>query len=362
MPKREAPYELSAKEFAADLKFFLDSVPAISNIVITCKNEDAKVQIKSPSHKFLDSFAFPPFASNVKLSFQLYIPARVQEELLRPLRMRVLSNPCETFQIYVQPEYHAPVTFVEPLHAKKPFRPARSVVIVREYLKKHAPKDNVHIEFDSLGPSPFHAHFYLAPQKRRSKSNEHLFNVNLIETRGYDHIFITYAPQDFLDFDQVKWRFISNAADELNVFYATRIRQSKAIDLWHKVQKELDQVIENDNTKPTVKLLRSFRRGKHLKLLFSKIAELESLTIRLTEFVSFAFARIYVKHEENLFQPILQKEINRMPKFPIKPIIELASFLEERRGRSMEMLAVIISALIGGIIGSIITLLFSKVS
>ena len=46
--------------------------------------------------------------------------------------------------------------------------------------------------------------------------------------------------------------------------------------------------------------------------------------------------------------------------YPTKEIIQLLSYLEDKRAKNMELLTMFFSAIIGGVIGGLITLLLTK--
>lgn len=241
-PKREVPFKLSEKDFCADIRNYLDSIPAISNIEISCSNPDNQITIKRPRRGFSEDLTFPPFSHSIKISFRLYIPARVQEELFPSHRALKVSS--ENFLIHIQPEFYSSVTFIEPIASKGSSRPSDSIVIVREYLRKHAPKDNILVQFDCLGPSPLHAKFHLIPKKKKSKVEDNVLSVKRFEIKGYDKIFILYTPEYFQNIEQVKMKFISCAADELSVFYAIKMKSLKSIQLWSEIQKSSNMFLK----------------------------------------------------------------------------------------------------------------------
>jgi len=106
-----------------------------------------------------DSIGLHPWPSSWAIEFTIQIPDPVQKEILE--RYLTLPDPSKTTEFNVQIRYdgNLPVTFISGVDAIL-LDPSDSIILIREHMKKCAPAE-MPIEFQWLGPSPFHVKFFV---------------------------------------------------------------------------------------------------------------------------------------------------------------------------------------------------------
>jgi len=112
--KKNPPFQLQGVEYMSQLQSALEKISTASNIVIEAENDfktiSHKVEKKIPMLAEGNEF-FPTPAMNLEISFEIYIPARIQKQLYENIEFK--RKPCEKFRVSVRNTYHFPVTFVE---------------------------------------------------------------------------------------------------------------------------------------------------------------------------------------------------------------------------------------------------------
>ena len=93
------------------------------------------------------------------LEFTIDIPERIQNEIWETGWGRPKNIEARKFRISVHYRGELPVAFVSGVDANLT-NPSDAVVLIRRYLEKYKPDESA-VEFQFLGPSPFHADFYV---------------------------------------------------------------------------------------------------------------------------------------------------------------------------------------------------------
>ena len=170
--KRLPPFKLTGKQYIADLKSSLELIPSISNIKIDVDEsfESIDTEVTEPIQSIEDDFGFfPSPMSSFRLQFNIFIPFRIQKEL----HSRKVRANTENFRVYTKTAYHFIVTYVELLDSLNDCTPSDGVIVVREFLKKQFKEIKSNIRFECLGPSPFHADFFIKPGRDKDSEKYH---------------------------------------------------------------------------------------------------------------------------------------------------------------------------------------------
>jgi len=150
------PYTI-AQHFA-DLRAALEALDNVSD-----------VEIQKPSHYVMDTeldlsqadirTSDEPLAVDGSIQFELYLPIRVQQNYGFERSLGV-----DRFRVLVTYQYHSPLTLVyfdaPDNEGFDDLDPSTAVVIVRRFLEEKFLNHQT-VRFNSLGPSPFHADFFL---------------------------------------------------------------------------------------------------------------------------------------------------------------------------------------------------------
>lgn len=180
--KPTTPSEGLYDSYASLISEALEKIDNVSNVVAT-GIDSFHSSGTHPEHKNDDdgysNIAFIPCPASGSVTFDVFIPARVQEEVF-PLTKN--SIVCEKFKVLVDYNGDFPMTLIkpgEPLKGDKTLGFSHFVPIVRNYLASRWPVA-ASLKFACMGPSPFHAEFYF----RKGSENE----LKIEKTKGYDLI------------------------------------------------------------------------------------------------------------------------------------------------------------------------------
>ncbi len=164
----------------------------------------------------------PVIPSDWQIDFTVHIPDRVQEELWREYRRHPFQKGVQKYRVSLVYENYLPVVFVFGENGT-PRDPSYLIILIREYLKRFAPSES-EIEFQVLGPSPFHADFFV------SSSLDHDHHIQKRE--GYDDLYFNLAGTEKFETDIARLKI--NIANELGLYYYLVRARTEIWILWRK--------------------------------------------------------------------------------------------------------------------------------
>ena len=176
VPKTRGPYDFSIAKYASDLRQSLESIDSISEIYISddLKTGDDTVYFLDNMPRFEDGerpiiTGFAPF---LQIQFKIYIPQRVQKQLIKDILAERVSE-VEEFHVYISNQYYCPVATIICICDEIFAEASKSMVIVREFLQKSmAENEKCPLVIDTLGPTPFHSEFHLMWAEIRCESKK----------------------------------------------------------------------------------------------------------------------------------------------------------------------------------------------
>ena len=163
-PRQMSPENFSRDVFVADLKMSLESINSVKDVSIEgfewFSGGDASFVLDGPAY-MADSIGegpgLFPHAVTSTIQFEIFIPMRLQRELLET------SDPMtnnESFRVTIYYLDYFPVTLVRGVE-QHTTDPSHAVVLVRRFLEtEFSNGKELPIDFQSLGPSPFHTNFF----------------------------------------------------------------------------------------------------------------------------------------------------------------------------------------------------------
>lgn len=355
----QPPFEIKGADYLAEIKKSLQSITNISNLDLSISQsfEDTE-HSKDDDSEYVDEgfdyFPYLPFGDSI--SFDIYIPNRIQLEILSDLQINLDT---ENFRVTIIYGSELPTTIIELLNAPNEMSPSLAVMIVREFLNSQLKKNDSLIELIILGPSPFHADFYIYPNGKLE--TEEKIKPIITKSKGYDKIVFEYNEKKFNELDQVRKLVHNSLIDHLGIFYLLQNGDLKRFHKWTTINMLVDKLIQ-------------FNKTKGLKYLWHRITKvytlIEDITILIADFELYDIeyqtqitdelrysTRDGIKNNlvDYIFE--LKKEIKR---YSTSQLREILSLIENRRSKKTENLIALIASILGGIIGSIITLIFSK--
>ena len=354
---KEPPFRYTDEQYIADLHKALESIPNIEQISITDiqvgENPPEDIEEKIPDiHEVRGVFPNWEFG---KIEFSLYIPDRIQRQI------RPFSDVCtERFRISIKYGYDMPVTFIEPINPIGECIPSTAVIIVREFLEQQFQNlGSSDIRFEALGPSPFHADCYIKCMDTRS--NHKFISQDATTEFGYDRLLFYYNDEYFGNDEDARDCIFFEIFLELSFFYEIIQSQSIKLRKWEQIDEMLRNIIPFPQKKPIWdKFLEYIRYSGKIKELFIAIAIFERDMIFVDESLKTDYKDLYSERWMSHFKNIIDVKIKENETYPTKELIQLLSYLEENRAKNMELITMFLSAIIGGVMGALITLFVTK--
>lgn len=280
-----------------------------------------------------------PHIYNAILSFKLFIPTKIQEEI-------GIVCPTENFHIFINHNYHFPVTYILTSERDGESYASDSIVLVRKYLEqKFANKE---LLCGCIGPSPFHAEFFLKPSMN---SPQRLTNITAAP--GYRQ----YEFECEFDGDVAFIQFIERFGDTLSLFYDLQNDRSFGLDRELDVSNATDELLglkvgffqRLANVSKARLLVDRIHAG-----IWSEERNRQNISTQLDEARDSEISGEYSDLEYHF------KELRRFSQDRIfDSTSRIASTFEARRQALFGNASILVGGLFGGILGALLTYLLS---
>lgn len=358
--QKSPPFQLRGVEYVSQLQSTLEKIPTVSEINIEAESDFKAISLEVENNipKLDEDYGFfPPPSMDLEISFKLYIPARIQKQLYNGIEFT--TQPCEKFRITVHNTYHFPVTFVELLEDMTKYEPSSGVVVVRKYLEKEFEKiDSELIRFESLGPSPFHADFMLCEDSGNERENPHGFRCEIDQQRGYDDVTFYYKSKYFDTLASARDMLFYELEDELGVFYKVVHSDVMRMHVWYSLTDRIQNVLSAQKQKGMFRIyLNLVRNYREIHDIAIELCQFEANELMCLSEAEKDFKNLFTDTAIPYLEPFLKKQIESLNSYPCSQIRNVLDLLETRRSNLTGAIIVLISAIIGGVVGSLITLL-----
>jgi hypothetical protein len=329
-------------EHLKHIKLALESVDNVSNVVVT---GEGKFTFDPDDEG--ESENYYPIYGDVVLTFNIFVPERLQRKYTLDESIENVNN----FHVLLCYERTMPVAYVhytvqsEELRSGD-FSPSTAVVFIRKYLAEkleHHPT----VEFQCLGPSPFHADILLAVprQKDGTTTAKDLSSAG----QGYRTL---YFPTKSNRPDAAVAQFVDEYHPLLSTFYSAVRRGNLSRRLRAKVINGAVELMEPIRTANPWKRLQHWRGYRpRIDAVFESLLAEKMNRVEMSNFCA------ELRQDEeidpaNLFFRFIEGEIRPLPEFPDEDIRELLIMLEERRRGYFQNTATLFAGLAGGILGA----------
>lgn len=235
--------------------------------------------------------------------------------------------------------------------------PSDAVVLIREYLEKYKP-DGSSVEFQFIGPSPFHADFYI----EESTNKEFRYDKRV----GYDAVFFPIPPGK--DKTEIGW-FMSQLegeiTKELGLYYALIQSGNRLSVQWglfsNRVANVLDFVTEK---KPWYRTAFNMAAVPELDVLSIDLSRYEISVEQEVRRVRDEIEMLTIERGLDRFCQCLDKEINDLLSSPTEKFSRIVQVIQDHKktmtGFRTVLIAAgigIVAAFLGGVAGGSVTLL-----
>lgn len=294
-----------------------------------------------------------PIYPHVEIRFDIYIPNRVQDEVLAFRESRTGS---EIFDVIIKYGYDSVVVYIKYDAPDDYHQPSDAVVVVRKYLERELSKNSNDIVFHTLGPSPFHASFWLKKADKESSIDKEFIENNLTQKNdGYETVIFDYNP--IIETDEEAFeKLCIDASGDIECFYSAVIIRNKLMSAVNDVDMSLDQLIDIYSTNGVLNRFRRFYKSEKVsKDLLVSLLEVEREKRRAHKMIGEYETSGRIKD----YKIFSSKSIEKIKEFedvlPINQIADVVKIFEERQLKSRENITVILAGLIGGVLGAILT-------
>lgn len=355
---KNPPFKFKGSTYQNDLKKFLDLIPGISNISIDFGNmENFHVNDSLEKPELQGGLGVFPYIDFGFISFDLLIPFENQKELIKTSfnEREYVFTYTEKFRVHIEYDYYLPIAYIIPLKPEKTTDTAQAVRIVREFLLDESKKLDDYIKFEVLGPSPFHADFKFKPVEK-NKEKFWLFDMEIQKSKGYDEISIEYNILMIDDIWEAFSVFHYYVNSEFGLYYIFIQDKNVINKKWIGITNLVDEITEIQNQKLIKFLKNPFKYSNLLKETYLTITKFESYELSTKNRQKNELKEL-LSNEENYLGHYIKKEMGKKGEYPSKQIFSLIEFLENRRSKTTQMYVVLAASLIGGIIGSIMTMI-----
>lgn len=265
--RRSVAEDFSPQSYIDDLRSFLETFPNISGIKITDYQSSNALGFghdPNPDRLISDSKILP-WPGSLQVSFSIFIADHSQKDLKGLFRNVDIG---EKFKVDILYSGSFPVAFVTPDKADV-LSPSAAIIAVREHFFEN-PKEATNIAFQCLGPSPFHADFFIELSEEKPED----FSLEIDERLGYDDVHIEIGKElvSSVESEEELFGIVADSfSKEIGLYYQIGGYRSKMIDteieLSEKVERISNKVLSSQNVfrndyRDTKKLLIEFLREK----------------------------------------------------------------------------------------------------
>ncbi|UZE12972.1 hypothetical protein [Pseudomonas sp. B21-053] len=363
--KDSTEHEISVKDYIDEIVKTLQKLTTASDVSISFDEsiKYEKINTTPPNPRINDGEQCYPTIPFLNLTYKIYIPSRIQAELIG-IPERNLDTGTENFKITIRHEWHGPVSYVECLSATEDTRPSTAVQVVREYLKKEIQKLETFLEYDFLGPSPFHANFYLnkAEIETEKKSEDAAFTLNETKTPGYNILNFKYDPHEFGSENEALEELQETLADELSFFYELNKEAYSSFKKWMEIQETTHAILdyeEKKNNKNAIKKI--IEKPKLFRKAFKDIGLFKGHLIFMKGQTERNYASVYKSGKRDTYlQEYVDQELSEHSEYPLNETSELIKYFDQKNSKTIELLTILSAGILGGIVGSTITTAFGS--
>jgi hypothetical protein len=357
--------DIDAKQYAAYLEKALyesDHVQRNSIIIEYDDTFDYGLEKTDTFESLGDGHGFP-LPMYFSLQFDLIIPRQVQEALTK--QNKIILKVLKQVRVIIKDTFFGPVTLIE-VESNDVDEGSSAVVLVREYLANHFRDKNLY--FECIGPSPFHCDFSISALS--DNDDEHLLNLDkngfLCTTnpqKGYDHIAFLYSRERYETVQMALEELFQHLDDELGIFYLMIKFRAQRIESWLKINilyKELIAKAINTNLVSRMKRLFNFD-GNTTHQLLHELTMFEIMVMEQSSELQSGYESVYQKGIPVYLQKLIDKKFELdLNNYPTKEIIYYLEFHEKRYMQIWQTSLLASSALMGAIIGSLVTALLTS--
>jgi hypothetical protein len=349
--------KFTGSDYLSQVKGALAGIPNIEKIDVVAEDEFLSHEFEADHliDELCDGFNFFPFPqSEVHIHLSLYLPERVQQELNSDSYSRRAR--CERFIVDIIYPYYFPITFVRAVNPPTDYGPSDGVFGCRRFFERcFDNREDTDICFEFLGPSPFHAEFFL-----EEKENEavQLFECVREPSRGYDSYYFRYDGDYFEDAEDAYDSLIDHLDGQLGLFFLINHSRIQRDRDWADCYTLVQKIIEAQKKRGFKAYWRNTLRSEQaLHDAMIQLAQIEASDLDTRYNVNRNLKELYTGDKSPELLPFLESAIDDLSAIPFEQMREILNLLESRRTKRLHLIMAALSAVMGGATGAWLTLL-----
>ena len=351
---KQEEVKMNGEQYLEHLKRVLSSISNINNIDF--KHDDYFIESELELNKKLElDEGDPPFPNPkfLQIKFDIYIPKRIQSKYFDKIEFP-FKPVIENFKVNITYSYFMPVCFIYSFeHCYQDF-PSDAILVIREFLKENVIDDI--INFQCIGPSPFHADFNLQEKRKDSKSK---YFLESIVNKENTYSSINFYIDDFNDntFEEKVNLLFFELNDELALYYRITSFNNQIMNGWMEIQDKLEEFQKTFRNISFISSLKSpSLRVKKINELYLNIIDFEILLLGLNRSFMDSFNVIYNRKHYYL-KSFNENYLQDSNEYPIEQINKIISLHDKRFTKNIDLIVLLVTALIGGLVGSILAII-----
>ncbi len=231
--------------------------------------------------------------------------------------------------------------------------------MVREWLTAKVGGATTALDFQCPGPSPLHAEFFLASIEEPS-DDPWLFRLDVIEQRGYDHYQFEFNRYEISE-EEALDVLLDDLAEELDLFYEIVGSSVRHMRMWDRADSLTWSVVRLHQTRGLHAWVRkALTTRRVLNEAFVALAELEGTARLSSQEIERSARSTYTGDEPAYLERLVRDEREDTRSYPIGESRGLLELIEKRRLSGREVLALLASAVGGGLIGALVAALLAS--
>jgi hypothetical protein len=355
--RQTPPPGFTIRDFMAEVEKAIGSVPNVDRVEVSSDSEVYdETMPPSDNPPELSAGGPYPYLLQGHISFDLLIPARMQKQLsVDP----VFSTETERFKLDIYYRYHLPVAVIQPVNPSSESDPSNAVIIVRELLEREVGQQQQSlVDFQVMGPSPLHANFYLTAVPADRLPIEWDFDLEVESKRGYDRYDFFFNESHFSDAEEALDVLQLHLLDELDLYYLITQREAQKLHAWEGIGALTDELIDLHRKRGFRAFLkRTFKSSRLVNETFVSLAEFEGDQILGANYIREAYRHTYKADTVPYLREMVDRNMAERAAYPTEQVRSLLQLFETRRLSATELRVVLISAISGGAVGAVVTVL-----
>ncbi len=250
--------------------------------------------------------------------------------------------------------FHGPVSYVESLEASEDCSPSSAVRVVREYLVREFNKLG-NVEFEAMGPSPFHADFYV-----HEDVTQQGVKVVEIPVEGFNRFDITANFP--LSSPQALGTIFSLFKSELDLYYHLARKRSIQMNSWHELEYKWSALrsVVSESFK-FYQIFRKFESHKRARDLITAAYAFAAESSIAKQNANERLRSTFGKDVEHYFKTRCEVKLREaFPDYPVQATISWATHVHDSSFKLAEIVTVLFSGFLGGFVGALVTALLSS--